>query len=350
MTNNRLRAGRRTVRARNRQHPANWRLTLAVLLVASLAACGPGGAASPSSVSVALDWYPWSNHAGLFLADKNGDFKDQKLDVKLYVPSNPEDVLKLVGTGRDTFGISYETDILLARAQGLPVVSVAALVQQPLNTVMALKESGIERPKQLEGKKVGTPGIPSDEALLATMLAADGGDIKNVQLVNVGFDLVPALIGKQVDAIIGGYDVHESILAEQQGHPVNVLHVQDWGVPSYYELVLVASEKTVQKQPEMVSRFVRAMSQGYAAAMADHKAGLDAITAKYPETDRALEDIGIERLAPLWTAGAPSFGWQTAERWQAYADWMKANGLLDRSVDPSAAFTNRFVSDLSQGK
>ncbi len=329
------------------------RLTRVLIVFALFApvitACGSGGSSSSDPVSVVLDWYPWSNHAGLFMAQENGEFKAQNLDVKINVPSSTDDVLKLVGTGNDTFGISYETDVLLAREQGIPVVSIAALVQQPLNTVMTLKSSGITHPKQLEGKTVGYPGIPSDESLLKTMMQADGGDSGKVKLVNVGFDLVPALISGRVDAIIGGYDVHESILAEQQGHPVNVMHVQDWGVPSYYELVLVASEKTVKDKSAMVDKFVHAMIQGYNAASDNHKAALDAITSKYPDTDVKMETIGMDRLAPLWTEGAPIFGWQTPERWQQYADWMKQNGLIGQNVDPNAAFTNQFVKD-QQGK
>ncbi|HEX3723019.1 MAG TPA: ABC transporter substrate-binding protein [Nitrolancea sp.] len=323
-----------------------WSMLLLLTIVPVLAGCGPlGSSDSPDSASLVLDWYPWSNHAGFFLAQQNGYFKDQKLNVKINVPSTTDDVLQLVGSGHDTFGISYETDVLLARQQGIPVVSIAALVQQPLNTVMALKTTGITHPKQLEGKKVGYPGIPSDEALLSTMMKADGGDSSKVQLVNVGFDLVPALISGKVDAIIGGYDVHESILAEQQGDPVNVMHVQDWGVPNYYELVVVANENTIKKDPAMVERFVQAMTRGYTAAAANHTAALNSIVAKYPDTDVKMETVGMERLAPLWTAGAPMFGWQTTERWQQMADWMTSHQLLNGSVDASAAFTNQFIAN-----
>jgi putative hydroxymethylpyrimidine transport system substrate-binding protein len=323
-----------------------WWMLLLLVVVPLVAACGSGSSAdSAKSVSMVLDWYPWSNHAGLFLAQEKGYFKDQHLNVKINVPSSADDVLQLVGTGHDTFGISYETDVLLAREQGVPVQSIAALVQQPLNTVMALKTSGITHPKQLEGKKVGYPGIPSDEALLATMMKTDGGDSSKVQLVNVGFDIVPALISGRVDAIIGGYDVHESILAEQQGHPVNVMHVQDWGVPNYYELVVVASDDTIKNDPAMVEQFVQAMTRGYTAAAADHKAALDAIVAKYPDTDTKMETVGMDRLAPLWSEGAPMFGWQTTQEWQQYADWMTTHQLLKGPVDASAAFTNQFVAD-----
>ena len=164
-------------------------------------------------VSVALDWFPWSNHAGLYVAQEKGYFAEQGLDVEIRTPSDPDIVLQLVATGRDDFGINYQTGVLIAREQEVPVVSVMALVQHPLNSVMALKSSGIAEPKDLVGKTIGWPGIPDNEVLLNTMMQSQGGSLSDVELVNVGFDLVPALLGEQVDAIVGAYWVHESISA-----------------------------------------------------------------------------------------------------------------------------------------
>ena len=139
-------------------------LALLLILAVALAACGGGAAGLPkgaegrTKVSVVLDWYPWANHSGLFLAQSRGYFKDEGLEVDIHPPSNPEDILKVVAAGTDQFGISYQPDVLSARAAGVPVKSIAALVQHPLNTVMTPKGSGIARPKDLEGKKVGTRG------------------------------------------------------------------------------------------------------------------------------------------------------------------------------------------------
>jgi putative hydroxymethylpyrimidine transport system substrate-binding protein len=286
---------------------------------------------------VALDWYPWANHTGLYLARERGYYRAEGLEVELYVPANPEDGLKLVAAGRDTFGISYQTDVLLARGEGVPVKSIAALVQQPLNSIMTLKSSNLTRPRQLEGKRVGVPGVPSDQALLTTMLAHDGGDVKKVEVVTVGFDLVPALLGGKVDAIIGAYWVHESILAELQGQPVNIMKVEDHGVPPYYELVLVASDRTVAQQPDLARRFLRATARGYADAIKEPAAAIDLLVKVNPETNRQLEERGLPLLTPLWTQGATAFGQQTAARWQAYADWLKAQGVLATTVNPAEA-------------
>ncbi len=303
----------------------------------------PATSKTPVKLSVALDWYPNSDHAGLYMAQEKGYYRDEGLDVDLYVPSNPEDVLKLVGSGKDAFGISYQSDVLLAAGEGIPVKSVAALVQHPLNSVMTLKSSNITRPKQLEGKKVGYPGIPGHEALLSTMMEKDGGSIGKVELVNVGYDLVQALIGKKVDAALGAYWTHESIMAEQQGFPVDVMRVEKWGVPDYYELVMVTNDKTAKEQPDVVKAFLRATAKGYNDAIKDPEKALDLLVKANPETDRKMEEVGIRLLMPLWSEGAPAFGWQTRERWQGYADWMRQMKLLTANVNVDSVFTTEFL-------
>ncbi|MGH2531629.1 MAG: ABC transporter substrate-binding protein, partial [Thermomicrobiales bacterium] len=287
----------------------------------------------PVEVSVALDWYPNANHAGLYLARERNDFAEEGLEVEPYTPADPTTVLQTVGAGQDAFGISYQTDVLLARAQGVPVVAVAALVQHPLLCVMATEEQGIARPADLAGRTVGYPGIPSQEAFLATMLAQDGASLDDVELVNVGFDLVPATISGRVDAVMGAYWTHETILAEREGYPVDILRVEEWGVPDYYELVMTASEETVTEQPDLVTAFLRAIQRGYGHAVSDPAAALDALAAAYPEVDREVEAEGIDLLIPVWTDGGVPFGTQTSDRWDAYAAWMSENDLIPADLD-----------------
>lgn len=313
-------------------------------VAASLAAAArlsvPNGAGAQDlqKVSIALDWYPNANHAGLYLAQERGYFADAGLEVELYTPSDPTVVLQTVGAGRDDFGISYQTDVLLARAEGVPVVSVAALVQHPLMGVMALKDSGIARPADLVGKTVGYPGIPSQQAFLQTMLESDGASIDEIDLINVDFNLVPALISGQVDAVMGAYWTHETILAEQEGYPVTMLRVEDWGVPDYYELVLVASEEKVASNPAQISALLGAVERGYLDAIAEPEAAIAAMKQAYPELDEQVEEQGMGLLAGVWLDPDGRYGAQSAERWAAYADWMKQSGLIPDDLDAEAAF------------
>jgi putative hydroxymethylpyrimidine transport system substrate-binding protein len=290
-------------------------------------------------LTVALDWYPNANHAGLFLALERGYYAEEGLVPEFYTPSDPTTVLQTVGAGRDAFGISYQTDVLLARAAGVPVVSVMALVQQPLQGIMVLADRAIARPGDLAGKTVGYPGIPSQEAFLSAMLASDGLTMADVELINIGFELIPALASGRVDASLGAFWTHEPIVAAQEGYETAVLKVDDWGVPPYYELVLAASETTVADQPDLVARFLRATRRGYEDAIADPAAALAALQAASPDLDVAVEEEGIALLVPAWTAGDVPFGTQTAARWRDYAAWMAENGLIPADLDVDASWT-----------
>jgi putative hydroxymethylpyrimidine transport system substrate-binding protein len=304
-------------------------------------------AQEPEPISVALDWYPNASHAGLFLAQEGGYFAEEGLAPELYTPSDPTTVLQTVGAGRDAFGISYQTDVLLARAAGVPVVSVLALVQRPLQGIMVLADSGIARPADLVGKIIGYPGIPSQEAFLATMLERDGAAMDEVELVNIGFDLIPGLVSGRVDASLGAFWTHEPILAAREGYPTDMLKVDDWGVPPYYELVIVASEESVAERAELVARFLRATRRGYEEAIADPAAALAALQAASPDLDVPVEEEGIALLVPVWTEGGVPFGTQTAARWDAYAAWMAERGLIPADLDPDAAWSGRFVPPLA---
>ncbi|MDP6453123.1 MAG: ABC transporter substrate-binding protein [SAR202 cluster bacterium] len=316
---------------------------IAALMLLALA-CGED---EPDQVSVklALDWYPNANHLGLYIAQDKGYFQEENLDVTLYTPVDPSTVLQTVGAGEDDFGISYQPDVLLARGQGVPVVSVVGMVQHPLNSVMALQSSGITRPADLVGKKVGYPGIPTNEPLLETMLKFDGSQgLGDVELVNVGFNLAESLISGTVDAVVGAYWTHESILLENQGHPVTILKMEEWGVPDYYELVIVTSEKYKDENSDVVERFTRAIQKGYADAIADPQAGVDVLVAGTgEEIDEGIDRPGADLLVSQWKTSQANFGEQDPARWEAFVKWMQDAGLLSTDVQATDAFTNEYI-------
>ena len=319
-----------------------WILT--AVAIAMLAGCA--GSDDQVEVSLALDWYPNSNHVGVFEAVEQGFFEDEGLKVKVYTPADPSTILQTVGAGRDDFGISYQPDLLQARSEGIPVVSIMGIVQHPLNSIMALTSSGIESPADLRGKRIGHPNIPSNKGMLETMLEQEGLTLDDVELVDVGFELVTSLLGGTVDAVIGAYWTHESILIELEGHEVNILRMEEWGVPDFYELVLTASEDTLKDRTDVAEKFVRALRRGFEAANADPQGAVTTLIEANPEAvNEELERRGVDLVKPMWTAGGNQIGSQEEARWQEFTDWMKSRGLIKDDVDPMAAFTNQFMDN-----
>ncbi len=251
------------------------RVLVAALVAAvalTVAGCGEkkeavaGSSGSAQRLTLMLDWFPNADHVGIYQALAEGDFTKADLDVHVEIPSDPADPLKLLAAGKVDAAISYEPEVLLARNQGLPLVSVAAIVQEPLTSIVSIGSKHIKTAAQLRGKRVGDAGIPYQHAYLQTILAHAGVPASSVKEINVGANLVPAMLSGRVDATLGSYWNYEAIeLAQLHKHP-NVIHMQDVGVPTYDELVVVVRKNTIVNHPDVVRRFVQALARGYESA------------------------------------------------------------------------------------
>jgi len=322
---------------------------LAVLLVLGLAACGEKkeatGEAADERVDLVLDYLPNADHAGIYAAMETGEFKRAALDVKLRTPSDPSAPLKLLASGKADLAISYEPELLLARAQGAKLVSIGALVQRPLTSIISLGERAIRRPAQLEGKKVGTAGIPYQDAYLKTILEDAGANPDSVKPINVGFNLVPALLTKRADAVLGMFWNVEGIeLARQDKNPV-ILRMDEIGVPTYNELVIVAREADVRTRGPVLRRFMRALSRGHEQLKQDLDTGVDALVKANPDLKASLQRAQVKATLPVFFPRDKTrpFGYQRRVDWQRYTQWLEENGVIEDAGVGQRAFTNEFL-------
>jgi putative hydroxymethylpyrimidine transport system substrate-binding protein len=325
--------------------------TLASLacLAALAAGCGtkqevttPPGA---QPLDLMLDFFPNADHVGIYAALADGDFRRVGLDVRPRTPSDPAEPLKLLAAGRVDLAISYEPEVLLARDRGLRLVSVGAIVQRPLTSIIALGSKGITAPARLGGRKVGTAGIPYQSAYLRTILRHAGVNPGSVSEVDVGFNLVPAMLSKRVDATLGGFWNYEGIQLAQAGRAPTVIPVDQAGIPTYDELVLVARQQDLATKGDRIRRFMRALAQGYEAARRDPARAVNALVRANRDLDRRLQLASVRATLPAFfpPAGKP-FGYQDPAAWQRYGAWLADNRLVTRPPNAARALTNEFLA------
>lgn len=288
-------------------------------------------------LDVVLDWYPNALHAFLYTAIERGYYAEEGLKVNLRFPSNVNDAIALVAAGRADIGLYYQQDVIQARAnQGVPVKSIGAVVQKPLNVVLSLKDKGITSPADLAGKTVGYAATELSEALIRTMMAYVGVDSSDVTLVDVGFDLMSAMTTGNVDATIGCTMNHEIPQLEEEGFELNCIHLDDYGVPTYYENVFVASDDRIAGDPDTLRAFLRASARGFADMKADPEAALrillDHQSAENFPLSESVERQSMAILLPLMESAETPFLSQTDARWQENIDWMLSQGLIDAPV------------------
>lgn len=327
-------------------------LALLVLLPVALAACGEKKesisptASTRQSMTLMLDWFPNADHVGIYQALAEGDFTRAGLDVHVQVPSNVSDPLELVATGKVDAAVTYEPEVLLARDQNLPVVSVAAIVQQPLTSIISIGKHAIRSPAQLRGKTVGDAGIPYQHAYLQTILRHAGVPAGSVREVNVGEGLVPAMLSRRVDATLGGYWNYEAIeLAQMRKHP-SVLRMNQVGVPTYDELVVAVRESTLTGHPDEIRRFVQALARGYESARNDPQAAVDSLVRANPGLDRKLQLASVRATLPAFFPSQTSkpWGWQDPVQWNAYGQWMLQHHLISEPQAVADASTNEVLA------
>jgi putative hydroxymethylpyrimidine transport system substrate-binding protein len=325
-------------------------LIAAAAIAAGIAACGggeepsTGSATDPQPFTLDLDWYVNPDHAGIYSALDRGFFRQVGLDVQPQVPSDPSAPIKEVAAGRADLAVSYEPEVLLAQERGLEVQAVGATVDGPLTSLISLPKAGITSGASLDGKTVGTAGIPYQSDYLETILQTAGLPSSAATEVNVGLNLLPTLLGGKVDAILGGFRNIEGVDLQQRGLDPRIVPVDQLGVPTYDELVLVARRATVDQHPEAIRSFIAALARGTDYAIRHPQEAANAVLAAGQGLDPMQTRAEVDATLPL-LAGTPGrpYGFMDPGQWSAYAAWMAEHDLISSAPRTSDVLTNELL-------
>jgi ABC-type nitrate/sulfonate/bicarbonate transport system substrate-binding protein len=306
-----------------------------------LAACR-ASTPPPQKVTLVLDWFPNTNHSGIYLAQAKGWYAQHGVELEIQTSADPSASMKLVGANKAELGLSYQPAIEIARAQEVPVVAVAALLQHNTAAYAAKVDKNINRPKDWEGKKFGTSGLAQIEPTVRTVMKCDNADFSRLEMVNVGQRLSPSLLADQVD-VVPMLPAWEGVELELKGHQLKFVSQLDFCVPDVYTIVFMSSEQTLAEKPDAIRRFLAATAQGYEHAARNPDEAADLLLKAVPELDPPLVKKSQAILSRQYLAEAPRWGVMTAAQWKTHADWMADNKLIARPIDAARAFSNDYL-------
>lgn len=336
-----------------------WSLLALCALLLTLTACGQSAgktaetgpavsgsktAEKPRDVKIVLDWSPNTNHTGLYVAKEQGYYEEEGLNVDIVLPgAGGADAM--VASGEVPFGVSVQESVTQGRIQGVPLVSIAAVIQHNTSGFAAPADKGIKTPKDFEGKTYGGWGSPVEEAVMKSIMDQSGADVGKVKFVNIGEADYFTAVKRDIDFAWIFY-AWTGIEAELRGEPLDMQYVKDYSKQlDYYTPVIVTNEKTIAEDPELVKAFMRATSKGYRYAIEHPEESAEMLLKAVPDLDKDLVVASQKWLSPKYQEDAARWGEQKREVWQNYSDWMHERGLLEKPLDTDKAFTNEFLPE-----
>ncbi len=326
-----------------------WSLTSLILaLTLTLAGCAGQSEISPSptrqDVTLMLDWVPNTNHTGIYVAQANGYFEDAGLNVTIIEPGEVYAEHAVAAEAAD-FGVSFQEQVTLARADEVPIVSIAAILQHNSSGFASRAELGAHSPRDWEGLRYGSFGSPFEPPTLQVLMNCDGGEFDALEIVNTGFSDPLALLDEAVTDLAWIFYGWQGIQAEFEGIDLQIVMMEDWFdcIPDYYTPVFIASEETLRERPQVVCAFLEAVARGYRFAIENPDRAADVLLEAVPELDEDLVHKSQSWLSPRYQADASRWGEQDIKVWQAYSAWMVENGILAESIQAEDAFTNEYI-------
>lgn len=295
-------------------------------------------------VQLFLDWTPNTNHSGIYAAKAQGYFEEEGLDIEIMLPGEVR-TEQIVATGKAEFGISFQTQVTQARAENMPVVSIAAIIQQHTGGYYTPTDKGIKSPKDFEGRVYGAYGSELEKSMLQAVMKSEGGDASKVDMVQVGNTDYFIATQRDVDFVSIFY-AWTGIEGEVRGADMNFIKTIDYAPElNTYSPVIITNEEMIEQDPETVQAFVTAVLKGYEYAIENPEETADILIAEEPDLNPELVKRSQEWLSPLYQEEAPVWGMQEEKRWVDYAKFMYDENIIEVEVDASAAFTNQFIEN-----
>jgi putative hydroxymethylpyrimidine transport system substrate-binding protein len=282
--------------------------------------------ASAEKLTLMLDWFPNIDHLPIYVAQEQGLFKEKGLEVEIISPSETADGLKLAASGNVDLAVSYEPQTIIAAAAGLDVKVVGRLVEHPLTTLLFLKKKGFKTPKDLEGKKIGytVPGLM--DVMLKALMTING--VKEYEMVNVGFTIVPSLVAGNVDAVMGPFKTYETVTMAHQNLKADYFELEKWGIPDYKELIFVSGAKTLAGKATDIRGFIEAVEAATTYTRKHPQEALKIYLKALPEADARVETDAFKLTLPYYAAS----GGSDAASWQRFAEFSLKHGLIEKPV------------------
>jgi ABC-type nitrate/sulfonate/bicarbonate transport system substrate-binding protein len=321
--------------------------TLATALVACLlAACGSGASTTATRTperpaTLILDFTPNAVHTGIYAALARHYDRAAGVNLHVIAPTASTDSIKLLETARADFAILDIHDLALARERGADIVGIMALVQRPLAAVIAAPP--ITSPRALQSRTVGVTGVPSDTAVLRSIVAGAGGDPKRLKQVTIGFNAVAALLSGRVAAATAFWN-DEGVTLQRRRPGFHVFRVDRYGAPSYPELVLCATGKSLREDPALARGVVRALVRGYGVALSDPEGAAADLEARVPGLDPKLLAAELGAVQPAFLAPDGAYGELNLSALRSWARWELRFGIVRRLPDVRAMFDPHFVT------
>ncbi|WP_240343903.1 ABC transporter substrate-binding protein [Paenibacillus sp. SYP-B3998] len=295
-----------------------------------------------TDVKVVLDWTPNTNHTGLYVAKDQGFFEQEGLNVQIIQPGEGG-ADTMIASGAAEFGVSYQEGVTQGRIQGVPLVSIAAVIQHNTSGFASPIAKNIKTPKDFEGKTYGGWGAPAENAMIESLMQSEKADASKVKMVNIGDADYFTAVKRDIDFAWIFY-AWTGVDAELRGEPLNMIYLNKYSDKlDYYTPVLATNEKMIKEKPELVKAFTAAAAKGYQFAIDKPEDAANILIKAVPDLDKKLVMASQKWLSPRYKDDAPRWGEQKRSVWENYANWMLEHKLLEKNLEIDKAFTNDFL-------